>query len=74
MVELVEEALGEYLGWNRMTKIEKDELERYRIAERDGPGRSAHANFGYLSNNLAEAPVFGAVVGVLARKIPGSPG
>lgn len=57
MVELLEEALGMYLEWKKMTKIEKDELELYRIAERNGPGRATQANFDYLSNNLDEAPV-----------------
>jgi hypothetical protein len=57
MVEVVEEALGMYLGWNKMTKIEKDELELYRIAERDGAGRAATADFIYVSNNLDAAPV-----------------
>jgi hypothetical protein len=68
MVELVEEALGMYLGWNRMTKIEKDELELYRIAEREGAGRAATADFIYLSNNLDAAPVLAELLDYLDGK------
>ena len=38
MVDLVEEALGEYFGWNTMTEPELDELNVYKLAERRGPG------------------------------------
>jgi len=57
MVELLEEALSTYFGWNKMTKIEKDELALYRIAERSGPGQASQADFNYLSNTLEPAPV-----------------
>jgi hypothetical protein len=54
MVELVEEALGIYLEWKKMTKTEKNELELYRIAERSGPGRATDADFLYVAKTLNE--------------------
>lgn len=57
MVELVEEALGMYLGWNRMTRIEKCELELYRIAERNGPGQATESNLNHLGSYLGETIV-----------------
>jgi len=68
MVELVEEALGMYLEWNKMTKTEKDELDLYRIAERSGAGQAATADFIYLSNNIDSAPVLADLLDYLDGK------
>lgn len=54
MVDLVEEALNTYFGWNKMTDIEKEELKVYRIAERNGAGREGNADFTSLGRELGE--------------------
>jgi len=45
MVELLDEALSAYLGWNKMTEIEKQELGLYSVAESDGVGRRPERDF-----------------------------
>src|ERR1700678_668329 len=68
MAELLEEALSAYFGWNKMTKIEKDELELYRIAERNGPGQATEANFNTISNTLDAATVLSQLLQYLHGK------
>ena len=52
MVELLEEALGAYLGWNKMTKIEKDEIAVDHIAEWTGQGQKTPVAFLDLCTKL----------------------
>lgn len=65
MVEVVEAALGEYLGWNKMTKIEHDELTIYRTAEFNGQGCQMETTFIYLCNKLSYSPGDASVVAQL---------
>jgi hypothetical protein len=65
MVEVVEAALGEYLGWNKMTRIEHDELKLYRTAELNGPGRQTEATFNDLCKRLDYSSGDAAVVAQL---------
>jgi hypothetical protein len=65
MVEVVEAALGEYLGWNRMTKIEHDELTLYRTAEFNGQGRQTETAFNDLCKKLGYSPNDATVVAQL---------
>jgi hypothetical protein len=65
MVELVEAALGAYLGWNKMTKIEHDELTIYRTAEFLGPGRQTETAFNDLCQRLGYIPGESVVVAQL---------
>jgi hypothetical protein len=55
MVELLEEALGAYLGWNKMTRIEKDEIAVDRIAEFQGQGQKSTVAFFDLCKQLGYA-------------------
>jgi hypothetical protein len=52
MVELVEEALGAYFGWNRMTDTEKSELKTYELIEFQGKGQRATMDFNAYSTSL----------------------
>jgi plasmid stability protein len=52
MVDLVRDALTAYLGWNRMTPTEQQELKLYELAESQGKGRRAHLCFTPLSTQL----------------------
>jgi plasmid stability protein len=52
MVDLVRDALTAYLGWNRMTDTEQQELKLYELAESQGKGQRAHLCFTPLSTQL----------------------
>ena len=52
MVELLEEALRSYFGWNRMTETETRELKTYEMVEFRGKGQLASLDFLAYSNML----------------------
>ncbi len=62
MVELVRDALSAYLGWNRMTEIEHNEMKLYELAESQGKGQLAELSFGQL---LAQLGTESAIVSQL---------
>ena len=68
MVDLVEEAISMYFERNKMTKIENEELELYRVAESQGSGRGAEMDFGDLRTKLGY-PAGGEVVAQLLEHV-----
>jgi hypothetical protein len=52
MVELVEEALKSYFGWNRMTETESKELKTYELVEFRGKGQNTNLDFQGYSRAL----------------------
>src|SRR5580658_2061926 len=53
MVEIVEKALGDYFRWNRMTEIERSELQTYAMEDlRAGKGEVIQTTFSDYSTVL----------------------